>query len=256
MKYSILIFTTTLLFTYSCQPSENKVQNAASHSVVTNADTLAECFSSSQIYNETAFLWQASWVTYYNQFRNGNYLNSPQINFEENLLNQMNAQVLSEADAGVMIWYVMLSENDSIPSLAVQNTISCIPDTNSIIILAPGNGSANSTISHDDLRTYRTNWRQSSENNLDVFTPIYGYNYSWTSLRTLLDGNSQADGIFINYGLRTIGPEETYYGTSPFTDKTGSVVYCNVLYNSDEEGNPLAFLLDFAMPCPTYCGTF
>ena len=259
MKNSLFYCLLTFLVLASCNLKNENKSIAVAKTLATSqiTDTLP-CFSGSQIYHETAYLWQASWATYNNEIGNGNagepYTNSPQLNFEEHRLNALQSEVVNAPNPGVLLWYILLNENDTIPSLAMQNTVSCIIYNQSTILVAHLNGNPNSIISPADLEIYKQNWSDAGEKNLSVHTKVYGYNYSWVRIQEYIDADRDTSGIFVSYGLRTIVPDEIGYDVDSLTNKTGSVIYCNVMYGNEDEENDLSYLGDFALPCPTYCG--
>ncbi|MDF1695645.1 MAG: hypothetical protein P1U56_07445 [Saprospiraceae bacterium] len=256
MKYSILYSVLILFVFLNCNESKKStsIKNLNSSTTTIDSTIVPDCFASSKIFHQTAYLWQQSWLSYQHEFNNDSILSSPQLNFDEDLLNSMYQYVSDSLFPGVIIWYVMLSESDPYPSLAIQNTVSCSIDTRSPILLSTYNSDSTSIITQRTLNIYKENWKEKGEETGSVYTPVYGYNYSWNSLNTLMSQNTIRSGIFISYGLRTIEPGEEGNYDSSDTPRSGSVVYCNVLYESEHEKNPLTTLLDFAMPCPEYCG--
>lgn len=256
MKNSILLFFTLAILTFACKPSieNNSATSEITKSSSPKADISNSCFSSYNIYEETAFIWQSSWVTYYDEYRGAEYDDSPQFQFEEVKLNALYSEVSSLSDPGIIIWYVMTDQNDPYPSLAMQNTASCNIANQGTILMSHRDGSPNTIISQANLDTYKANWISDGDKNPSVYTEVYGYNYSWASVRSLMAENTSSSGIYINYGLRTIGPDESEYFEANATNLTGSVVYCNVIYDSPIEVSPRAMLDDFAMPCPRFCG--
>jgi len=197
-------------------------------------------------------------MLYFNsRFKGGSYDDSPKVTFDEQNLNSLYSEVKEEDHPGVLMWYTLLSPSDSIPSLAIQNTVECEIDLGGTILLASPNDSTLTvdTISQSYLNTIKDNWSKTSFITPGVYTRINGYNYEWDSIQQLMNLSAGPQGIYIHYGLRTIGPDEAEnYATPTDPDKTGSIIYCNIIYGDNFELNPTATLLDFAMPCPEYCG--
>jgi len=258
MKHSLSYCLILYLALASCKP-KNEYKNIEESETLTTSQTTdtLPCFTSYQVFTETAFLWQASWVSYYNRFKGGRYNDSPRVSFDEQSLNGLYNEVKNEVHPGVLMWYTLLDQNDSIPSLAIQNTIACKIDPAGTILLASGNDPTLTVdnISQEYLDSIKHNWHEVGEQNPAVYTEVNGYNYEWDSIQNLMNLSTGPQAIYIHYGLRTIEPDESAnYATSTDPDKTGSIIYCNVIYGNTFEVNPTATLLDFAMPCPTFCG--
>ncbi len=259
MKNSILFSFILILSFTSCKQKDSPKNHSISDVAKSLEDIIADhdCFSSYQIYSETAYLWQEGWVSYYNRFRGGSYKNSPRVSFDAQNLNILYNEVKDKEHPGILMWYTLLDPSDSIPSLAIQNTVACEIDPAGTILLAAGNDvtSTVDTISEGYLDTIKQIWNDAGKLNPNAHTEINGYNYLWDSIQSLMNLSTGSQGIYIHYGLRTIGPDESsYYGLSTDPNKTGSVVYCNVLYGNNFEADSSATLLDFAMPCPRFCG--
>ena len=136
-------------------PSENPIDNTQ------NPDD--SCFTDYRIFGETAFLWQQSWVSYYNAFQDGNYNASPFLRFDKESLDQLYSEVRGQSNTGVLLYYVMQEEDDAYPSLAMRNTVSCQIDTDGTIIMASSDTSDVRTISQAELTTYMNNWNNTAK---------------------------------------------------------------------------------------------
>lgn len=256
---SLVFFSLLVLFiVFSCNPrsNNNEINPNVKHITTNDIAVDTTCFSSYQIYKETGYIWEESWVNYFNQYKGTDYNTSPKVFFSENNLLQL--QAYSPNAQGVLIYYILIDTNAIYPSLAMVNTISCTPNfgipNSSSILMSNGVDSSQKFISLQAFNTYKNNWSIRGSKEANVFTSVDGYNYSWNSIRSLLDSSTIHSGVFVKYGLRTIEPGDAAdYMTVPETTMTGSVVYCNMLYGANASGVEGVALYDFAKPCPIYC---
>jgi hypothetical protein len=294
MKNSIFYLLVLMLCFASCkQTNEEKVVNenesteiAAINKVVTDQTTSnpctdpwdgSNCYCSLEIFPEAAFVWQSSWISYYNYDLNtrklrdkGLYSNSPQTYFDSETMIKLHREIKDEANAGVLISYIT-TDNASIdtpPGLAIQNIVDCAVVPGGEIIFVPSGTKLGEEYSTDQgqLDKMTANWLSQNEKNDNVYSIAEGYIYSWEALMNNGRNKNATDiGISANFGLRTLEPgEEDNFKKNPRTmtkaiGKTGSVVYVNVLYFGIEEQNPdgtFSTMLNFAKPCPIYCGDY
>jgi len=237
---------------------------------------LNNCFCSEQIFPETAWMWQSSWVSYYNYDFTTNqegstYSNSPSFNIASAEMSTLYLEIADATNAGVLISYIIdQNETVPIPGIAIQNVVNCAVDPDGSIFVVYylpsqfNGGDFEGIITQSQLNSLQANWVSLNETNAsEVFSIAEGYINSWDSLKP---ANNSVDatqtGITISYGLRTLEPgEEDNFLANPNAEPagmTGSIVYCNILYFGADESAKNAdgantMLLDFAKPCPTYC---
>jgi len=273
MKNSILSLCIVAVLFMSCNKTNKKelvvsAQNNTTNKVAveTTSDTTAfdgtNCFSSEDIYGATAFIWQESWVAYYNEFKpiDHPYEDSPKISFNGDVMTAINSYFKSRegGNKGVLISYVSQGDgsNNGIPGLAIQTAGDCTP--NDGIIYVSYEDGTNGPISADNLAILKNNWADyTSDLDSDIggVTLAAGYMYGWDSF----SGAALELGISISFGLRTLEPDEVQGFEDSDALKTGSVIYCNIMYIGTNEANitegsiSSAPLSDFAKPCPTYC---
>ena len=257
MKNSILLVFLFIISLAFCTLKDGPKNQSILNKTSSAADSKPECFTSYQVYTETAIMWQESWVSYYDSLREGNYDDSPRVSFDALNLNSMYSEVKDSTHPGILMWYTLLDSNDLIPSLAIQNTVGCKIDSEGTILLASGNDTTHTvnTITQGYLDIIKENWSKSGILTPGVHTKINGYNYEWDSIQQLMNLSTGPQGLYVHYGLRTMEPSESdNFATPKNPNKTGSIIYCNIIYGDNFETNPSATLLDFAMPCPIYCG--
>lgn len=283
MKNSIFYYLVLSLIVISCkQESDNKTKVSTETVTIeaegSEGDTSGfdgtNCFSSNRIYGETAYMWQAGWVSYYNEYfpESEPRPNSPEIKFGskkmQNLYDEAKQYGVPANEMGVIITYIMEDDQpDSFPYLAIQSIVNCTVVEGGLIYYK----SPTELLDYGpaDLNGLKQNWLNFLDPNY-VFSVAEAYMYSWEALVT--DGDARESGIAVNYGLRTLGLGEeedfpSYDAAMENTEGTteenvdgivGSVVYCNVLYFQGDESDASAdgsgiALLDFARPCPAYC---
>jgi len=280
MKNSILYLLISFLIFTSCkQQNEEKaiVETNVVPEVVDQQDDCSgdwdpetnNCLCSLQIYGETAFIWQSSWVSYYNynfdtMKEDGTYDNSPSFNFNSSDMNTLYKEITDSENSGVLISYIIATPNNEdpqIPGLAIQNIVNCAVDPNGSIFVYYflesqfNGGDPEGIITQQQLDGYKANWLDANNNNDQVFTIAEGYIYSWSSLNSI---NATTEGMTISYGLRTLesGEEAGFIQQGNSDGRTGSIVYCNIIYGGKSETNAdgtSTMLHDFARPCPVYC---
>ena len=81
---------------------------------------------------------------------------------------------------------------------------------------------------------------------------VYAYNYSWQELLGITEDADAAvnSGLWVQYGLRTLGPGDTEYfkGVETINDTvTGNVVYCNIVYKESRTIRRIVFRFCQAM---------
>lgn len=283
MKNLLFYLFIALLSMSACnevQKKEPVMQKEMELAIVDDPDDLP-CMNKVSIYPQTAWIWGNSWVSAYNFIYSSNkypYEESPGLHFEKDLLSQLEN---SNDDAnGVLLYYILEEATGTIPSLAMVNTVNCVPQVSredSVLVswyqpkpsANKPNPTHNEFISDSLFSEYQLIWHkvdssagQRREGNLprEGYIPVDAYNYSWKTLNSL----STEHGILLKYGARTIDSSENkdFESIINYT-KSGNVVACNVLLGwvpgqtfedaiqrlADNPGEGL----DFAKPCPTYC---
>lgn len=219
-----------------------------------------------EIYLETAAVWKESW-----KFVNASYRGSdPKLYFSSTNLDTFR----DENAQGIRMYYILPDTTSTVPSLALVNITNCEINADCegnycvlASLLVDNNGASEQMfITYDTFETYRDNWIAAADDinkEDEAFLAVYAYNYSWDKIMEAADSGD--DGIWVQYGMRTLGPldSELYIEDYQFNDKTGYVVYANVVYwseptNPDEDVDKSSDSdeqqsFDFAKPCPRYC---
>lgn len=221
-----------------------------------------ECLSPDiKIFKETAYMWEKSWS---NQFGTET---SGRIKFSYDSIRKL--QGLESDPKGIRMYYCLMNERDTIPSLAMVNIddtctdlINC-DDGNCILFSELDTIQNEYFINQKTLDDYTQRWRNFVNSKRDIHSPVYAYNYEWASIEDMIDPEVVAPGLWVKYGLRTLSPADTLeFGqrTVQVGDATitGSIVYCNITYGQSPMisiGNRKSTneLFDFAKPCPRYC---
>lgn len=257
MRYSILCCLFFMLISISCKHSPKHSESTISEKPFLEEELSLSCIDTYIIYEETAMMWEESWASI---FGNGNV--SPVIQFPNHRLDQL--KELSRTLFGVRIYYILIDEDETTPSLAMVNIDDCDTDqqcgsdATCFLVSQIGKETKQYFITKDSLDLYKQRWDTFSKSNrVLMHTPVEGYNYSWRKLDSLMsDSNASGNtnpGINISYGLHTLGPLDTELFTGSVSEGiTGSIVYANVMYpNTSSKSYSLDS--DFAMPCPAYC---
>ena len=287
MKNSIYCLLISMVIFTSCKDGHDGADKEGQpvkdlvEKVVQEKDQDTACFSSYDIYPATAWVWSESYVSYEKEkskkpgaIKSNDTITSPVVLFAIEKLVTLRLQIDIpagvEAKEGVLLYYIMATTTDSAPSLAMVNTVNCrlanTEDANcsdcTLVSWSKGNGNypKQEFISSDKLKEYKSNWQKFMDG-IQVddpgFTEVNGYNYSWETLDIFKDEKA----IAIKYGLRTLEPSDSQVFRIKDTTMTGSVVLANVLVGKSDinEDNTFANLadlkdLDFALPCPDFCG--
>ena len=270
MKYLLSFGVIALMIAAtSCKDQTKDETKAAEGAEITSAEEtpptkMIDCFSSYQIYPETAYLWEQSWINFYRQYEKYQDTLPLKIRFNEAILTRMYNQ-LKDSDTtkikGVLLYYVMTTNDQYFPSLVMVNTLNCAPvwDAESFEMVSPT--SVNSSIDLAQFNTYKQFWEDWMNDNNHIYTNVSGYNYAWNELWSIVDSGNPESGMFVTYGIRTLEPGDNHDFGIKDSSMTGSVVYCNILhkmipsyidtYSGVSDGE--MELLDFALPCPIYC---
>ncbi len=249
----------SILMIASCndRPTDKDIQITPQSEIVkTSLSDNLQCWDDDyQIYLETAVLWQDSWTSVYQE---SGLSDSPKLFFGLSDLEAL--ELKANGSKGVRILYILPSENpnDTIPSLAIVNiedgTCSAVSDCldSKCALVSRYDEGRQYFEDYSIVQTYQQRWIDHS-NKLMIHTPVYGYNYSWNKIMSSVDKEASGPGIWVKYGMRTLGP----YDSEEYTEEnpgniTGSIVYCNIVYGEDP-ANSTQELFDFAKPCPIYC---
>ncbi len=270
------LFIVALIFT-SCKEGHDradKEETADTEQAKTakETDSDSSCFSSENVYPSTAWIWSQSWATYANyenEKENPSFitLTSPELIFKSGMLNKLKSK--NKNANGVLLYY-LLRDDDSDPSLAMVTLVDCQKVEKGDVLVKWYKGEEE-FIPYDSLHQYKTNWDNANKKRMESikgYVPVKAYNYSWKTLDELYNSNDPKSGIRVKYGVRTLGPGEIVNFTpknKPIEMVTGNIVVCNIL-TSWEEDSDIAFNeviknlsdtsqeLDFALPCPEFCG--
>jgi len=237
-------------------PEEKKMKEIVGNAEVVVSQDEDTCTDSGyQIYMETATIWEQSWAAVYNTSENPLH--------EKRWFSKADLDALWDMDPSaedVRLYYCLIDSSDVIPSLAMVNINLCddVTDCEIPCVLISEIDGSQYFVTAQTASQYTKNWRDRSIDQLEVHTPVYAYNYSQEEIANLMDANSlEKQGIWVKYGLRTLGPGDTNLYTEtkePANDTiTGSIVYCNVIYG-DDPGKNVRQYFDFALPCPRFCG--
>jgi hypothetical protein len=220
-----------------------------------NEDCLTPTY---QLYPEAAKMWKDSWVHYYKK----DSMEEHRVLTAENLIELKKRQTGTNPDAeGLRFYYSLLNNNAEVPELIIVNTLNCQDMTgrNDIALLITAEGSKEITMR--EAARYTLRWQ--SKRSQSGKTSVYAYNYRWDQI-TALVGKDMYNDLNIEYGLRTLSPDENQTEFEPAAKnsegdeeevKYGSIVYVNVLsvvsqsLLTEEDGQ----LDNFARPCPRYC---
>lgn len=258
MRFSIFYCLLFMLISISCKHTPEHPESTTPERPLLEEELSLSCIDTYIIYEETAMMWEKSWASVF-----GNGETSPVVPFPNDQLEQLKR--LSRNQFGVRIYYILINEDETTPSLAMVNTEDCDTDqqcgenaTCFLVSQIIGKETKQFFTTKDSLDIYKERWSTYSKSNLILMhTPVEGYNYSWNKLDSLMSdsetsGNTDP-GINISYGLHTLGPLDTELFTgSVSTDVTGSIVYANVM-SPNTSNKSLSLDSDFAMPCPAYC---
>lgn len=286
MKNSTFYLIIVALIFTSCKEGQNEADKEKQpvkeivEKVVQKKKLDTACFSSHNIYPATAWMWSEGYVSYQKQKSRipgaiipTDTITSPVLLFATANLTTLKSQIDISAgvrgNEGVLLYYIMADTTDTAPSLAMVNTVNCrlvntieTKCTDCVLVSwSKGNGNhpKQELVSSGMLAKYKLNWQKYMDN-IQVhepgFTEVNGYNYSWKTLETVSFGEKE---IAIKYGLRTLEPSDATSFKVKDTTKTGSVILSNVLVGGSKI--PLTFEkllaineLDFALPCPEFCG--
>ena len=255
MKPSFFFYLAIGLIICSC--NNNEKQSISKTNEIDNQENCLDL--DSQIYRQTTILWKESW-----KFENPNHPIPTFYFSKDDLLRLRDKNTNAE---GVRLYYIIKNDSITVPSLAFVNMENCEENDNckdqDCVLMSDLDTQKASFISYETFKTYRDNWIKKAddkEEKLPVYTAVYAYNYSWLKiLETALDGES---GIWVQYGLRTLGPLDIRLYVEDYEARTttGNIVYSNIIYEADpnHEGNLRADLetqlsFDFAKPCPRFC---
>lgn len=250
-----------LLILASCKQKEKDLGMVTAETMAMSFEEPSEnptCFTSYQIYEETAYIWQQSWLSYYGQYKNTQLPTSPIIYFGRPELNQLYQEAKNQSNPGILLYYVLTESTNTIPALAIVNTVDCNPVWDDDILLSEMGDQTARIIPRDSFDLYQGYWVERAAS-ARTATPVYAYNYSWQSLYNNLANKSDDYGMAVKFGLRTIEPDDIkLFSETADTTMTGSVVYCNIIafaqYGSNYSAETVTALYDFAMPCPEVCG--
>ncbi|OUR98134.1 hypothetical protein A9Q86_13825 [Flavobacteriales bacterium 33_180_T64] len=260
MKTLILFLSVFFFCIISCKEDSREKKKHDTSKTIANPELATivteNCLDlDSNIYLQTAIIWKESW-----KFEHPDYKKTPPVFpfSKENLLKLK--QHDTSAD-GVRIYYILKDTLQTVPSLAIVNMTSCIVadecETPNCVLVSEINKNVDTFISHDDFTTYRDNWVKKAdekEKNHPIYTAVYAYNYSWGKI--VETSETGDNGIWIQYGLRTLGPLDSrlYMEDSEIRSTTGNIVYCNIIYQRHPDISTQDSF-DFAKPCPRACNT-
>lgn len=281
MKTSIILLAAVLCLSLSCKEAQKEVGKEKDKIEVEKGEVLDDCIKvDKRIYPQTTWIWAESWVSAFNHIYTDTISSSPELYFDKESLTQLK----SNDATGVRLYYILRNESDKIPSLAMVNIVNCkdkICDEKCVLVswVNPETGTwvkpdlpllpNPAFISYSDFNEYKKNW-EIADVKKDGYIQVTAYNYSWNTINTLSSVEKGMNGIRVKYGARTIElSEEKEYGVvekDTVEGKlpiTGNIVACNVLlgWNSETKSFKEALIalaedegLDFAKPCPQYCG--
>lgn len=245
-----------MLLSISCKHTPKHPESTIPEKSLLEEELTLSCLDTYIIYEETAKMWGESWTSV---FGNGNV--SPVVQFSDDNLNKL--REFSSNHFGVRIYYILINNNETTPSLAIVNTEDCDTDQQCdgddtcFLVSQIGKDIKQFFITKDSLDIYKERWSSYAKSDpILKHTPVEGYNYSWAKLDTLINASASENtnpGINISYGLHTLGPLDTeLYTGSVSKDITGSIVYANIMY-PNTSSKSFSLDSDFALPCPAYC---
>jgi hypothetical protein len=267
MKNSIYLLAIMLWFSFSCTETNKKLQSE--ESVTRNTpvnDTIipVECyFPDTNIYKETVVIWENSW-----RLKHPNYTvdSSPVLAFSIDSLIKLKKEN-AEAD-GVRMYYVIRDKLQRIPSLAMVNMTLCAVDKEceDACVLFSELGVGQTFITHSKFEGYKGLWQSQADSLAKVSgnIKVFAYNYSWSKIMAAAEARDDK-GIWVTYGLRTLGPNDTHlFVKDPPKNITGGIAYCNIMWESNPQIHRQSKALgqlagadqdefDFAIPCPAFC---
>ncbi len=288
MKNSIFYLIIVALIFTSCKEVQDRADkeetvDTEQARTVKETESDTSCFSSEGVYPETVWIWSKSWIEYYNSINHTEETTSPDFYFSDENLNTL--QSYNDRAAGVLIYYIFKepateeNEKKKIPSLAIINTINCVPvkDCNAVdkkCVLVKWRDGEEHFITIDSLNNYKKYWKENDKKREEImpgYLSVLGYNYSWNTINSI---SNPYGGLRIKYGVRTLGPGEILNYIPPSEvipiDKIGNAVFCNVLVGWEKTDKDInreksfrdainnlvvdSEELDFAKPCPAYCG--
>jgi hypothetical protein len=266
MKNSICYYLIFLLIIISCKRVQESSTSSTLEKTIIDASEYP-CLDSDYImYKETAAMWEKSWAGLYTNPQGSSSI-SPILQFSNANIDALSKKITGSELIGMRVYYILLEEDEEIPSLAMVNLESCKKDQecDDCVLISRIDGKQE-FISSDSVNILKGYWEKLSDKYFD-HTPVYGYNYSWPKIKELMDisenavSNTSEAAINIKYGLHTLGPLDTELYTDPDStsknstgvDVTGSIVYANIIYPHESQRSTADPEFDFAKPCPRFC---
>lgn len=252
MKIHFLIYALFFITLSSCTESiqpENPLEQIVEgeESKVLKEEDENPCTKTAyQVYRKTVQMWEQSW-----KWDNNISSEDPTKIF---FFSGENLNALHNLDSnsnGVRMYYCLINEGDSIPSLALVNMNNCndlLSEGNSILI---ANGEGGEFIEASQAAQYTENWRNSPKYLSPFYLPINGYNYNWDIIQGILDyGGNIENRLYISLGLRTISPADSDFESAGLN--YGAIALVNILHGSSQL-SAVNHSFDFTMPCPQMC---
>ena len=271
MKKSVLFTVLIVLLITSCGKSKmqtNDQTDLTTRETAYAADSSNFCLDLDDvIYPETAMLWINSWLIEHPGYNESGDQELPLIYFSNSELQQLKSIDSTSTPNGISMYYILQDASDEVPSLALVNIEKCeIKECQSqdCILMYDLEAQKSSFISDDTFQTYSGLWKEKADKKEaanPAYVAVYAYNYSWAKITEA--ANTGGEGIWVQYGLRTLGPldQGLYEIGAQESNATGNIVYCNIVYEIQPEVSRENLDLseqesfDFAKPCPKFCPT-
>jgi hypothetical protein len=226
-------------------------------------DTTNCCANSPVAYQGTMF-WRKSWEYFLSM--NDTFQTDDPLNFissfpmkAEELENLHNQCITCE---GMRVYYgaTQASDGHYDMELVFANVDGCddvLPSGKNPKVLSSKNGGSHVTPKYGKDRIDA--WRDYSEavqnSTIPAFMHIKGYTFEWSSFDTVI-GQQQDDTVSIYLGMHTVGAFDTvsYNMNNWPTTENGTYIYGQLAPNFILENSVGSEHIDFANPCPRYCG--
>lgn len=159
-------------------------------------------------------------------------------------------RALESNSNGLRMYYCLLSEKDTIPSLALVYMVNCddaLKGGNSVLLSDENGGHF---ISSKSAVVLTDHWRASTNYTSESQVAVNGYNYSWTVIADITGLKENTYGkLYLSFGQKSIASNDPYFDT--YGIKTESIALVNILHGTDKLSNA-NHNLNFTMPCPKY----
>lgn len=233
------------------------------------------CCQDRTVLVKTADLWKNTWLTY--QAMESDTSDSINLlighwiyyGFSYDNINSLNPESLM--DYGVRVYFGLLDANNGIAKGNLQLFLVGIdPQFNDQYlegdtpILTVKNGVEN-WVSKDDAHNSIVQWYEYIDSSPHPFINIYAYDFDWTTVMDLLK-NDPNNVLHITPALHSVENPAKYGFCPPNTlvncganiIPRGLQVYDLVMEGFTSAQTPITLtcgIIDFANPCPQYCGT-